>query len=847
MKQIKLTNQDISLLRGIDGFPNAMEEDIINISDTPLYTICPNPFIEEYLKEVGSVYDENTDQYCQVPFAADVSEGKNDPIYVAHSYHTKVPYKAIMRYILHYTKPGDVVLDGFCGTGMTGVAAQMCGNPTEELKLQIESELKNVEWGDRKAILSDISPVATYIAYNYNKGIDIEEFYKKSINLLEDWEEKCGWMYETRHVKDNGTLDILESCHVKGRINYVVWSDVLVCPSCSEEIVFYNAAFDKKENKVKDIFICQCCGRELKKTECARVQETIFDDRLKETISIAKQVPVLINYLVGNKRYTKTPDKYDIDLIERINNMENPYWYPTDKLPEGCNTEQPKNSHGITHVHLFYTKRSLYCLGYINQKIGNSPYKIVLQSIIATLCSKLTRYNMGNRGNGPMTGTLYVPSLVAETDIIKLFRGKLKDFIKVFSLTSTFTGALVQCNSATQLKTIPSNSIDYIFTDPPFGDNINYSELSFIWESWLKVKTNIINEAIVNKVQNKGTEEYHDLMNKCFEEYYRVLKPNRWITVEFHNSKNSIWNIIQESLSRAGFIVASVKTLDKKQGSFKQVTTSSAVKQDLIISAYKPKDCFKKRFLSEAGTIEGVWDFIDQHLERLPRISVDSKGMGIVAERQKYLLYDAMIAYHIQQGIYIPIDASEFYKGLEIRYIKRDDMYFLADQVAEYDEARGKYKLNIQLSYIITNERDAVGFLMQELTVPQTKQELHSKYIQILKPLKYEQMPELEEVLKDNFLQDENGKWYIPDITKQGDIEKLREKKLLRQFDTYLEGKGKLKTARIEAIQAGFKKAWKEKDFETIVKVGNRLPDSIILEDQKLFMYYDNAKLQVEE
>jgi len=66
--------------------------------------------------------------YNKEPFAADVSEGKNDPIYNAHSYHTKVPHKAIMRYILHYTEPGDVVFDGFCGTGMTGVAAQLCGD-----------------------------------------------------------------------------------------------------------------------------------------------------------------------------------------------------------------------------------------------------------------------------------------------------------------------------------------------------------------------------------------------------------------------------------------------------------------------------------------------------------------------------------------------------------------------------------------------------------------------------------------------------------------------------------------------------------------------------------------------
>ncbi|RLB92499.1 MAG: hypothetical protein DRH50_09560, partial [Deltaproteobacteria bacterium] len=97
------------------GFPHGEIDDILNLSDPPYYTACPNPFIADFTKHYGKPYDPNV-PYNKEPFAADVSEGKNDPIYNAHSYHTKVPHKAIMRYILHYTEPGDVVFDGFCGT-----------------------------------------------------------------------------------------------------------------------------------------------------------------------------------------------------------------------------------------------------------------------------------------------------------------------------------------------------------------------------------------------------------------------------------------------------------------------------------------------------------------------------------------------------------------------------------------------------------------------------------------------------------------------------------------------------------------------------------------------------------
>ena len=113
--------------RKIEGFPIGSDEDILALSDPPYYTACPNPFIADFIKRYGKPYDPNK-PYSREPFAADVSEGKNDPIYNAHSYHTKVPHKAIMRYILHYTEPGDVVFDGFCGTGMTGVAARLCGS-----------------------------------------------------------------------------------------------------------------------------------------------------------------------------------------------------------------------------------------------------------------------------------------------------------------------------------------------------------------------------------------------------------------------------------------------------------------------------------------------------------------------------------------------------------------------------------------------------------------------------------------------------------------------------------------------------------------------------------------------
>ncbi len=844
---MKLTKEHLDSVRHIEGFPIGRDEDIIALSQPPYYTACPNPFIEDFIKQHGKPYDEATDTYHREPFAADVSEGKNDPIYNAHSYHTKVPYKAIMRYILHYTDPGDIVFDGFCGTGMTGVAAQMCGNPDPAFKIQIEKEMPYVKWGARKAILNDLSPAATFIAANYNLPVDVAEFEKEAKRILDECEKECGWMYETLHTDEEGNVvKGLDGNPVKGKINYVVWSDVFVCPHCSKEFVFWDVAVDKKKGKVSDRFRCPHCFSELKKTDCDRAQETVYDRALKQTCTFAKQVPVLINYSVGKKRYEKKPDTFDFELLKKIEEMDIPYWYPTDRMPEG--EESRRNDRlGITHVHHFYTKRTMTVLSKFYSNVSSNINMIWLITSVLEGSSKLNRERI-NGLPSKLSGTLYVSSMIREINVIEFVRRKIQKYIQSCSNVCIKEGySIISTHSSTDISQIKPNSIDYIFTDPPFGSNLMYSELNFLWEAWLKVFTNNKPEAVVNKVQKKGLAEYQELMERCFAECYRILKPGRWMTVEFHNSSNAVWNAIQEALLRAGFVVADVRTLDKKQGSFKQVTTSSAVKQDLIISAYKPRESFKRRFIENAGSEEAVWEFVRQHLEQLPVVIENNGRLEVIAERQAYLLFDRMVAYHVVNGIPVPMDASEFYKGLKERFIERDGMYFLPDQVNQYDEKRLKMDIdNVQLSFVVTDEKSAIQWLYRELSTPQTYQEIQPKFIKELRQQRYEKMPELKEILQENFLQDEEGRWYVPDLSKASDLAKLRQKKLLKEFEEYTKGTGKLKVFRMEAIRAGFEKCWKERDFATIVKVARRLPESVVQEDPAVLMYYDNARSKLE-
>jgi hypothetical protein len=315
------------------------------------------------------------------------------------------------------------------------------------------------------------------------------------------------------------------------------------------------------------------------------------------------------------------------------------------------------------------------------------------------------------------------------------------------------------------------------------------------------------------------------------------------MTIEFHNSSNAVWNAIQEAVQRAGLVIADVRTLDKQQSTFKQVTSAGAVKQDLVISAYKPRLGFAQKFGLEAGTEQGAWDFVREHLEQLP-VFVERVGLAeVIAERQNYLLYDRMVAFHIQRGATVPVSASQFYAGLNQRFLERDDMYFTELQAAEYDRRRMDVDDVEQISVFVVDEKSAIQWIRAELLrKPQTFQDLHPGFLRELDQNRYEDLPELRVMLEQNFIENpETHLWRVPDPGKQADLEVLRVRSLLSEFATYLPGTARLKRFRLEAIRAGFADLWAKHAYRSIIDLAERLPDEVVQEDPALLMYYDNA------
>jgi hypothetical protein len=849
-------------LKQMEGFPIGDDEDILNLSDPPYYTACPNPWLNDFIaeweeekKELEKQGLRKSDFEVTEPYAADVSEGKSNPIYTAHTYHTKVPHPAIMRYLLYYTQPGDSVLDAFGGTGMTGVAAQICDSPDDEIRYKIEKEWRThfdsiPNWGKRKAICGDLSPYASFISYNYNTPADIKSVQQESDRILKNVIKECSWLYETKHTDGN-----------KGFINYTVWSDVFTCHNCAGEIVFWDAAMDFEGKKVIDEYKCPSCGSLNNKKTAEKSWDTYFDVEQEKSIKIAKSIPVLMVYTCNGKRYQKRPDKKDLSLIGTINKDKIPVWCPTYELPYGYNTEQPKKSHGVSNIHLFYTKRNLYALSILNKKIESSDFPNKLKFILTGMINRSTQMNRVHVNNfffggggwnaGHLKGTLYIPSLPIETSVLEQISDKIKSYLKAISYLSQEYSNLQYVGSASRTG-IEDNSIDYIFTDPPFGANIMYSELNFLPESWLRVLTNNQKEAIENKTQGKSLLDYQELMYECFTEYYRVLKPGKWMTVEFSNTSAAVWNGIQTALQRAGFIIANVSAIDKKQGGMRSITTATAVRQDLAISCYKPSENFLLSFDKIQNENSAVWDFVAEHLNHLPIHLISGNSTTAIIERSPKILFDRLIAFYVQRGLPVPIDAGKFQEGLRERFIERDGMFFTNEQVQEYDRKKAEVPNFIQMSIFVANEQDAIYWLRNTLKKePKTEQDLHPNWMKevVGNIRKGDILPEMRTVLEENFLKDAQGKWYVPNPENEADLEKLRMKRLLKQFDTYkteaAKPKGKIKEARVEALRAGFKQCYQDKDFKTIVAVGDCIPNKLLMEDEVLLQFYDIASSRV--
>lgn len=876
--------------RKLDGFPSGSDEDILALSDPPYYTACPNPFFQSFIDHFGRPYSTD-EKYYRAPFVADVSVAKTDHLYKSHRYHTKVPYKAIAQYLLHYTRPGDVIVDGFCGTGMMGVAAGYISNPEREIlnatanHQKPDGEKSNLEAGPRHALLVDLSPAATSLAASFNSPVDAHRFSVWARKALATLEKEVGWLYQCDHGDQSDV----------GLVTEYVWSEIFSCPECTGKIDFLSDACDPEAIPLEKI-TCPHCKAELTKAKLEKRFESYIDTMTGKTETRPVRALGRIHYKVGKNRFTKTPTQKDLDRIALTEKAEPTNSLPIVEIPYMHMTHERArmDRQGVTHYHHLFTSRMRVVLSKLWSMANVAPTEEIKRLGRFWIDSHFLNLSIQNCYRpgvsfpyNPISGIYYVSSLISEPNPFIAYENKLKQILRGFGDRGSRDGEYAVMTGSCTAIPINDSSIDYIFTDPPFGENIYYSDLNFLVEAWSRVSTNANNEVIVDKAKKKGLPEYQHLMQRCFSEYYRILKPGRWMTVVFSNSKAAVWNAIQVGLQQAGFVVAEVTALDKVQGSFRQVTSTTAVKQDLVISAYKPDGGLEDRLNQHGPTIDSAWEFVQTHLKQLPTVKVTSgypQELLTIVERDPRRIYDRMASWFIRHGTMVPISTPEFLAELPVRFREADGMLFLPDQLMEYEKARARIPQVAQAELFVSDERSAIDWLANFLLKrPSTRSDIHPEYFPQIGSAKRkgEIIPELDRLLEDNFIQyDGTGdvpsqihsylstnhkdlrsldksnpaltakakdRWYVPDPNKAQDLEKKRERTMLKEFETYKTFTGrKIKESRLEVLRAGFRAAWANKDYKTIMIVANMLPEATLQEDEKLLLWYDQALTRME-
>jgi 16S rRNA G966 N2-methylase RsmD len=625
----------------------------------------PNPNLRRFVEEHATPYDPATDDYNVSPFDEKINISKRkSPSMDLHIYWSKKPHNAIRQYIRHYTQPDDIVLDPFCGSGGTALAALIEGRAT---------------------IAIDRSPAATFITKNYCTPVDADELQQALEKLEAKAKPEIDWLYETR----------CDRCDGRAITAYTVYSYVFQCNRCLTNVPLFDCVETTGQTtsgKPKKITVCPYCQANGHIEEISVRRNKRFE-----------AVPVIVSYLCAEgcspkrcERRHNDPDpkkrsyfeRYDLGKLQEIEAKDIPHWYPPQRM---MNVESDTKRWGdkwragtssFRTVVELYTKRNLWALSAIRKYCGESSQRdfllFVLNTAILTV-SKMCRHDYPS----VMAGTYYLPQISRELNVFENFSGRIsRKLAGIMEIAEEIksTSLLISTQSATYLDDIPTNSVDLIFTDPPYADKVQYGELNFIWEAWLGLDTNWHDdEIIVNHTRGLSDADWVRLMNQAMSECYRVLKPGRWLSLCYHDTSEGTWQLVQDLMTEIGFIPEqsdSALYIDVGQKSFNQLIAEKVTKRDLVINFRKPRP----------GEVTQLLLFGDED-----PATFSQKGRAILAERLQAHpgstadhLYDDLVSRMVRKGEF---ERHNFDQLLHSVAEAVDGRWYLLETAGQIDEA----------------------------------------------------------------------------------------------------------------------------------------------------------------
>lgn len=570
----------------------------------------PNPELSGFIKRHSTPYDSATDKYDVTAFDRDIAVNKAEPpkaIYDMHTYWSKKHWAAIREYIRHYLpekyypKRTGLVLDCFSGSGMTGVAAMMEKRP---------------------CVLMDASPAAAFISHCYTHPVAPDELLAAYDEMMsspypddlrrklkriagrdvENLQQELDWLYETK----------CDRCGGPARTEYVVYSERFQCPRCGKVVPLFDCPEVKvpylvggkrsQKTEEKDRRVCPHCLR-----ECG--------DAKKEFVVSARSkkfgpVPIAVSYICltdccpkrdqrrhdekANTRKARFFQDSDVRHIDHIAKATMPHSYPTGLLREAIPYRlfekmdfRPTDAQSVEDL---FTKRNLWALAAIRASARSRlPAGLRESFLLAMNAAVFGVSRMVRESNtATMAGTYYLPQMSKAVNVVDSFRAKFEMMANCYAALPTDNDILVSVDDARSLE--GQSDLDYIFTDPPYVDKIQYGELNYLWEAWLDVGPKWRRgEIIVNSYSGKTLASWDTALRTVFSRCYDRLKPGRWMSICYHDTDPGTWTRVQNAVRDTGFVIHSVTALDPKQKSQNQLNAEKIAKGDLVLNCLKPK------------------------------------------------------------------------------------------------------------------------------------------------------------------------------------------------------------------------------------------------------------------
>lgn len=583
-------------------------------------------------------------------FERPLPSARSGAFFNTFSYPTKISPESIAMYIAAATKPGETVLDTFSGSGSTGIAALLCEHPTRKMK-QLADELGiSPVWGPRNAIGYEIGTYGAFAAKTISNRLKADDFKNAVGDFIEKEKELLKSYYLSMDPNGN-----------PGIIRYIIWSEVLLCPHCGNEISFFDCGTKRNPVRFDKEIVCPHCTRKAFVDDMAFQTEEYFDGIAGAADVRKKRIPAWVYGTTDGHNWDRPATDDD---LEKIAGIELEMRDLEDKPRQIQWGELHRNGYhfGITYLHQFYTSRNYLVMHKLwdaanryGQEIKDA-LRLLLLSYNASHATLMTRVVAKKNAKdfvltGAQSGVLYISKLPIEKNIILGLERKSTPFFQVYKMLEGCTGEFIIKNKSSQNLDEGNDTVDFVFTDPPFGDFIPYAEVNQINELWLDKSTEREEEIIISSSQNKDLHDYQRMLTAVFSEIKRVLRDSSHAAMVFHAAKAQVWSAFEDAINEAGLNIELTNILDKKQSSFKQIVSNASVQGDPLL-------------LLSKGLKDTV--ILEKEEEIIERVIVSMKDETVFDERRAYSLY---VNECLRNKIHVTYDAKDAYNL--IRQLRR--------------------------------------------------------------------------------------------------------------------------------------------------------------------------------